>query len=159
MDERVRKFIENKEKATFAKKEEEKNELLISLGLVEKEYVSDKEGNAAFSKYKEEWDENLKKYRYYKEAPITVTDDEFEKIKKYSENKNKDVGNTVAFILQCIAWLTIVGGALAGFILAANGGIGILLVCWAGAIVSSTLFFGFAEIIKLLDDINNKMQK
>lgn len=77
--------------------------------------------------------------------------------------------NTVAIVLRVIAWITYIGGFIAGIILAqveipseysfldptTAFSWTIALTYWAGSLISGTIFLGFAEIIDLLQGALN----
>ncbi len=76
----------------------------------------------------------------------------------FSGSKN----NGVATALRVIAWITYVGGFIAGLILGniVTGNYGLTefsftaaLIYWVAAFISGTVFLGFAEIISLLQKI------
>ncbi len=178
MNEKVKKFLESKQKAIYLKNEKDKADFLISLGLFEKEYSPI---NAYTYEYNiDEWDEKEQKRKYYKKVPVSVTDEEFEQIRsvvgKTSGNRaeNKfDIetkANPVATLLTVIAWIVFIGGFIAGLVFGTREvtegiyytytdtefSFAIALVYWAVSFISGAMMLGFAEVIKLLQDISDK---
>ena len=74
------------------------------------------------------------------------------------------VSNGVATAIKVIAVLVYLGGVIAGFALSyyssPYGGsglsVGLLLICLASSFFVGTMLLGFAEIIRLLHEINQK---
>ena len=147
MHEMVESFLTQKQ----AEETVRKNKHLIDLGLYEKVYSNSTTYSDEFP-YPEE-DEKGAIINYYKKVAIDITDEEYAEIKKhsfaYSPHKN-----LVALALTVIAWIIYVAGFIGGFIIAENAAAA--LTYWFGALISGTTFLGFAEIIKLLNDIKNK---
>lgn len=117
-----------------------------------------------------EWDHTCSINRYYKKTLLEVTDEEYEEIKKYSQKRYTSTNNPVATALTVIAWIVFIGGFIIG-IASANVevikgvyytytttefSLTIALTYWCIALISGTFLLGFAEIIKLLDDIKKK---
>ena len=151
MHEKVKEFLIKKRNEELDKKESEKKELLISLGLSEKVYYDRQIDDDCFP----EFDKSTQTTRYYKEVPIDVSNEEYALIKKYSStDKKANPSNTIASILQVIAVLTYIGGALAGLIYA-DADFLLTIIFWIGAFISGTSFLGFAEIINILHEIRN----
>lgn len=119
-----------------------------------------------------EWDHINSINKYYKKIPIEVTDEEFEQVRKYSQTAKPqgDNKNGVAQALTIIAWIIFIGGFIAGFALGTvevergfyytytdtEFSFAAAFVYWCIAFISGTLVLGFAEIIKLLEQIKNK---
>lgn len=186
MNERVKAFLEQKgveasttEEVNVEVSEKEKQDLLRRVGLYDKVYSPEKFYTDEYPKY------DCTVFKYYKEIPIDITDDEYFAIKKavdgHRTNSNvymnesvytpADSGCAVATALQVFAWIIFFGGFFAGIFLANKtvdvGGYyysrsetkfmwSVALTYWCTAAVSGTLFLGFAEIIKLLEAIKNK---
>ena len=124
--------------------------MLIDLGLSEKEYSPS--GN--LSDEYPEYDRETKSY--YKLKAIAVTDEEFEKIKKYAGKKEDNVSsNGIATTLTTIAWITYIAGFSVGLVMIEVLEWYILLI-WLAAFLSGTVYLGLAEIIKLLTQIRDK---
>ncbi len=163
MHKKVREFLETKKQAERELYDEKKREILIELGLYEKDYT-DEDGYS--DEYPcGEYDQEIGVYRYYKKIPVPVSDEEFEEIKKCSKiQTHQPINNPVAITLAIIAWLIYIGGFIAGVVFG-NVEVGryykefhftIALIYWFSALLSGTLLLGFSEIIKLLNDIKNK---
>ena len=149
----------------FAKAEEQENKLtaqeLISAGLYEKEYSEKDEYSNEYPDIA--WDAENNKQKYYKKIPIQLTDEECEKFKKIYYSSALKPTNPIASALSIIAVLIYIGGFIAGILLGVEAAelyedfaFSVAFVYWATALISGTLFLGFAEIIKLLNDIKNK---
>ena len=104
---------------------------------------------------------------YYKLQPIEVTDEEYLKIKEIYDNKQKQAhsssngtnSNGVATALNIIALIIFILGFIAGIALGIaerKFSFTTLITCWVSAFVSGMIFLGFAEIIKLLNDIKHQ---
>ncbi len=115
-----------------------------------------------------EYNSDLDHYRKYKKEPIELTDEEYEAVKQVSEINNvQQENNTVADILTAIAWITYIGGFFLGCFLGnievegvyyshSEFSFAVAIIYWCAALISGTIFLGFAEIIKLLTSIKNK---
>lgn len=98
MNEKLRDYFEEQEKLQRKKYENERDELLIQLGLVEEERIYSSDSyNPDLPHIDMTWDRKVGAYYYNK--PISVTDEEFARIKNYnqlsSEAKPKVVYNGV----------------------------------------------------------------
>ena len=89
MDPRVQDYLHRKkleakrkmqQQASTASFESYKRDVMLCAGLYDKVYSDVKTQDFCNS----EWDEAAKRYRYYKQVPIEVTEEEFAEIEKYS---------------------------------------------------------------------------
>ena len=117
-----------------------------------------------------EWDSDNSTIKYYKEVPIEITDEEYQEVKKYSKKDDTSEINPIATALTVIAWVVFIGGFIAGIALGnvevvkgsyytytdTEFSFAIAFTYWCVALISGTMFLGFAEIIKLLDAIKKK---
>ena len=167
MDERVEKYIKEKEAEVKEKYEKEKEKKLVALGLFEKEYSPD-------GGYKEDfpcYDYDAQKY--YKKVPIKITDEEYKEVLKYSgtsEQGETTTGNPFSVLLNVVAGIIFTGGFIWGAYVGSTAGellsyfqssrsefsFMAALPYWAISIILGISFLGFAEIIKLLDEIKRK---
>jgi hypothetical protein len=169
MNEKLKIFLEAKKDAETKKYEETKQKTLIDLGLYEKVYSPDNKYSEEFSS--SEWNVDDQVNKYYKKVPIEITDEEYQEVKKYAKKEVEDVSNNpVAIALTIIAWVIFIGGFIAGIALATvevekgyiykytdtEFSFAIAFVYWCASLISGTMFLGFAEIIKLLNDIKRK---
>lgn len=166
MNEILKAFFKEKEEEELQKRkelikeqEEVKSRILIELGLYEKVYAPDNVENNEYNCY--EYDYLNQMSRYFKKVPIEITDEEYEQIKKYTMQTEKNESkhkNTIATILSVMAWIVYVSGFICGIVLGANqyGSFFLILVYWIAAFTIGTMFHGFAEIIRLLTEIKNK---
>ena len=81
MNEKAQKFIDEAKAAQRAKFELERDELLVELGLIEGDRVY---SDDAFKHRHRQYD--LDKRMWYYVEPISVTDEEFEEIKKWNKS-------------------------------------------------------------------------
>ena len=159
MNEKLKEFLDAKKEAEQKKYQEEKQRILIEQGLFEKEYSPNSFYSQEFPLYDHVAD------KYYKEVPLEITDEEYREIKKYL-NISETKKNHIAVALTVIAWLTFVGGFIAGIAFGqvevgtyyrhTEFSFAIAFVYWSISFVEGTMFLGFAEIIKLLAAIKKK---
>ncbi len=168
MHEKVKEFLEAKKAEERKLFEENKQKTLIELGLFEKEYAPDNKYTLEYSF--SEWDTETSTNKWYKCVATDVTDEEYAEIIKYSNTKAPSTQNPVATALIVIAWLVFVGGFIAGIALGnvevvkgsyypytdTEFSFAIAFTYWCVALISGTMFLGFAEIIKLLHNIARK---
>jgi hypothetical protein len=152
---KVKEFIEFEEAKLEKNKENEKSELLINLGLYEELY-SDTERDT------DDYPFEGTNGKYYKKVACETTDDEFNKIIKFT-SQNEVVNNKVSSTLLGIAYTIYIIGAIAGFAGGTtyldNGEFSIVvaLSIWVSAFLSGTLFLAFGEVLKLLHKISCKL--
>lgn len=147
MHEVLEKYFEKKEK----ERQKEKEIFLLQEGLCEKIYVEEDTADANY-----EWCEAEHKSKYYKLVPIKVSDEEYEKIKKYAHTQEKKE-NAVSLAVSVIAWITFICGFLGGVFLGVltENYVG-MIILWLASSISGVFISGFAEIIKLLQKIYDK---
>ena len=153
MNEHVKKFIKKKKEEIAFQNQKEKEKILIEAGLYEKEYVE-------MDQYLTEgWKYDPEKGKYYREKVFDVSDAEYDEILSLlSYEKNKKQINYIEIILKVIAWIIYIGGFIIGFFYGYDGdGIifSITFIYWCICFVSGTMFLGFSEIIRLLNEIKN----
>lgn len=170
MNEKVKQFLDEQKNIERQKYEEKKLKTLIDLGLFEKEYSPDA-GYSDEYPYSD-WDSETSTNKYYKKVPFEVSDEEYEEIKRHTNKTEKDEskGNSIAIALTAIAVIIYIVGFIAGI---AYGTVevesgyyytytetefsfAIAFTYWCTTFISGTIFLGFAEIIKLLNDIKKK---
>ena len=172
MHQSVQNYLNKKENESKARQLKEKNDLLIKLGLYEKEYSAD--GRYSYMYKEREWDSQSDTHRYFRKVPVEVSDSEYEEILKYQklDTDSTDVSytNTISTALKVIAWIIFIGGFISGIAL---GNVEVVkgvyytytetefsfahaFTYWAISFISGMSFLGFAEIIKLLTDIKHK---
>ncbi len=150
MHELVKEFLDAHESAEREKYEEEKQKTLLELGLYEREY-------------------SLYDGEFYKIIPIEVTDEEYEKIKKYLNKNNSNSepnsdpnnhyfnkDNKIALILQILGWVSLIGGIITSVVMINVGKIAAFFGWLAGSFILGMPMLGFAEIINLLEAIKRK---
>lgn len=167
MNKIVQEFIDKKKAEIENNKNKEKRELLMDLGICEKEYSQSSAWSEEYPDY--EYDQETKEGRYFKKIPINVTDEEYEEILKYckqSDNTtpvNKE--NKVAKVLTGIAYAIFIIGAILGFAMGYTKNIpedtyyfsfAVAVAWWCVSFIGGMFMLGFAEIIKLLNAIKNK---
>lgn len=143
MNEIVKEFIEEKQKAILS----QKNETLFRLGIYEKEYSDTCTGEYNHT----EWDKSLNRIRYYKIIPIEVTDEEYKEILKYANtiSDTPPKKNSFSQALYIIGIIFYIIGVISVFV-------GIGFGSLVAALISGTLLLGFSEIINLLQQIRDK---
>ena len=178
MNQLVQNYLERKSNESQEKSLKNKNELLIKLGLFEKEY-SDKEGYS-YEYPEKEWDNESKTYKYFKKVPVEVSDKEYSQILEYQKestdasNNNSipafSTTNTIASVFKVLAWIIFFGGFIAGIVLGrvevtrgfyytytdTEFSFAQAFTYWAISFINGMIFLGFAEIIQLLTDIKSK---
>lgn len=167
MNKIVQEFINKKKAEIENNKNKEKRELLMDLGICEKEYSQSSAWSEEYPDY--EYDQETKEGRYFKKIPINITDEEYEEILKYckqSDNTtpvNKE--NKVAKVLTGIAYAIFIIGAILGFVMGYTKDIlddtysfsfAVAIAWWGVSFIGGMFMLGFAEIIKLLNAIKNK---
>lgn len=163
MDAKVKEFLETakaKEREAFEKK---RDEHLISLGLVNegesvREYADNY--NYVFNK----WDEETKKYYREKLVAISVTDEEYEEIKKYSATdvvEEEELENGAEKFLAVINGISLAIGIIAAIVLIfvaldsyRNGGYFFL----ASVVILLMSLVSWA-IVKVVLNISNNLHK
>lgn len=167
MHEKLKVFLDEKQAEEKAKYEEEKNEILLNLGLYDKVYSPDKVQSEEYPYY--EWDSVSMTNKYFKKITIDITDEEYELLKgNLTENDSKIVnkGNGIASTFKIIGLIIYLIGFIAGIALGTvetglyytrtEFSFAVAFIYWCVAFVSGTMFLGFGEIIQLLTDIKNK---
>lgn len=165
MNQRLKNFLDAKEYEKRKEYEEEKRKTLLELGLFEKVYAPDNRQSEEFPFY--EYDNNTSTSRYYKEVPIEITEDEYVEVKKYSKKEKTSENNSIASALTFIGLGIIICGFIAGCVFGnvvvkeywsndTEFSFKVAFTYWIVSFISGMMFFGFAEIIKLLEDIKRK---
>lgn len=164
MNEVVEEYLEKKQKEIKKQREKAKEEKLVELGLYERIY----EGQEGYDPQKANycWDDEKQQGTYYNKVPIEVTDEEYEEILKVSDEEiaTSVGGNTIAKVLKVIAWVIYGVGFIMGLVLSQEPGyhgdemnIATAFTYWCVTFVSGTTFLGFAEVVKLLEEIKGKL--
>ena len=125
--------------------------------MFEKEYSADNEYSEEYPEV--EWMSDNSK-RFYKKIPIEISDEEYAELLKYKSHEIKK-HNLMAVIFKVLAWIIVVGGFVGG-IVASNEtkhSFVTAMIWWASSSGSALFFFGFAEIIQLLNDIKNGQRR
>lgn len=170
MNEKIKEFLEEKKEIGRKNIDEEKARTLINLGLYEKVYSPENEYSAEYPF--SEWDSVSSTTKYFKKLAYEITDEEYEEVKKYSQSSNEFFysENAISKALTIIAWVIFIGGFIAGLALGnvevtkgvyyrytdTEFSFAIAFTYWCVSLISGTMFLGFAEIIKLLEEIKNK---
>lgn len=166
MNQRVQEFIYQQKIQLENNKNMEKAKVLNDLGLYDKEYSENPAWSEEYPDY--EYDQVTQQGKYFRKIPISVTDEEYAEILKYSNIDNTQIesddvktnSNTIATIFSVIAVFIFILGLFLGIVLGDAIGykfsIGVALICWGSGFVGGMLMLGFAEIIKLLTAIKNK---
>lgn len=169
MNVKVQEFI-NKKKSELQEKEiKQRNEHLISLGLVDES--KSVEGVVYFDVWDGskdvKWDEEKQKYskRTYIPAPIEVTDEEYDEILKYAPIDKKDEvkkevettwANAIKVIANILLVLNIIGGIILCMVLSSD--YSTEDIAWIPIVSALTycilwypLIVGFSKIVKVAE--------
>ena len=168
MNDKVKRFLSDQAEKEMKARED----YLISLGLYEKRYTDYQHYSEEYPE--SEWDSEGTEFKYYKKEAIAVTDEEFEEIKHYAQinlkhNNDDDRNNAVAGALTAIAVVIFIAGLILGLVMGIDEvgsrrnpeyewDFAVTMIYWGSAFISGMMFLGFAEIIKLLTAIKNKMK-
>lgn len=162
MNEKLKEFLDAKKDAEKKAYEEEKNKTLIELGLFEKvylekdEYKKEEHKDLLFSEY----DSETSKTKWYKKEAISISDEEYEELKKYTQFQNTEVKiNPISTLLRVIGIIVYISGLIAGLVLGFDvwgNPTATMFACWIATFVVGTGYLGFAEIVQLLDEIKRK---
>lgn len=159
MHELAQEFIERKKKELSEKKKEEIKQFLISNGLFEKIYADKGEEDSTFlyPYY------DTKKDLFYYEEPIRISEEEYEELKKYTNtekvhtNTPKNSRSFAEKLLKALAYTLYTLGFIGSIsILVATSNSILFLGYLISVFIGGTVFYGFGEIIRLLNDIKNK---
>ena len=156
MNEKVQKYLEEQKNKAKYDENNVRTKTLIEAGLYEKVYSPN---NTYSDVYNEsEYGEN-NVLIYFRKVPIEVTDEEFAEIKRYSEgeydkNKIATLINIIAVFIIAVCFIAgiIVGNSVSRYEFDTLSA----LIYWIAGAIAGSMFFGFAEIINLLNKINNK---
>ena len=179
MNEKVKAYLEQQEANQTAQHKREKEEILIKLGLVEKKFapddqIRDREGYPFV--------EVLNGVpRRYKNVPIEISDEDFEKVKACYERQflskkepprirshvssgGDEEKDPIAVALTVVAWIIFIGGFFAGLVLGKQPVVSswgrvietefsFALAClyWVLSGITGLMFLGFGRIITLLN--------
>ena len=165
MNEKAQKFIDEAKAAQRAKFEVERDELLVELGLIEGDRVY---SDDAFKHRHRQYD--LDKRMWYYVEPISVTDEEFEEIKKWNKstestkehlidnNAEKFLGvcNTIFLVICIIATIVLLITAMSVY----EGGV--YLVIGLALLFVSLIFWASAKVVLNISNnlhrINSKIK-
>jgi len=142
----VKEFLDSKKELELKNEMEEKEKVLIDLGLYEKVYSPDDDYSVEYSWV--EWDSEKSKNRYYKKVSVQVSDEEYEEIKKYSSNEVKKEKNAIVTILTVVAWIMYIGGFILGIALGSIVGeysFMFVLIYWVAFFVGGTMYLGLQK--------------
>lgn len=132
--------------------------LLISQGLYEKVYAPNDEWSEEYPE--NELDSERQTIRYFKKVAIEVTDEEYEKVKKYALKAKVFLpkSNSIAKILQGVGICVYVLGFIGGMQLQSEAEelLSLAIIVWAIAAVGGTILLGLSETVKLLQNIRDK---
>ena len=170
MNERVEKYL------NFKKEEQQKlqaayrEKVLLAAGLFEREYVSKQEGD-------DTWDDSLtwdsQAQMYYRKVGITVTDEEFVEIEKYTQEKQEtgetgmftNVGRKIMDLATLVCWIGIIGSIITGIIMMAISeslilpGLLVAVVGSLGSWIGSWFTYGFGELLETTKQIEKNTRK
>ena len=156
MNKRVEKFLADNENTS------ERDEILIEAGLYDKIYMPetdalnpDRNESLKYDYPESEYDEKKGRTVYYRKQAIKVTDEEYEAILKcISDNRN-----LLADVITCGAYIVFVIGFILGILMGTGTGFGTTLIVWLISGISGISLLWFAEVLKLLQDIKNRLNR
>lgn len=167
MNNKVKEFIDVAKAQKRIKFEQERDKLLISLGLYKE--VESTQNYCDADNYVHKWDEKGKEWYKVPVSAIEVTDEEYEEILKYAqikedtedipENKDDDnflsITNKIVLFLSCIACFLLVFASInmEDYTFAIIG-LAILPFC----VLSYAGIKVFVNISKTLQEVNNKLK-
>ena len=160
MDERLKAFLEKKQQEVNELNEEEKANLLLELDLFDKEYSPTGEFSEEY-RYSED-DSDTGKTKWYKKVPIAISDEEYEALKNCLQTQlEQKQDNKVAMLLKFLAVVVYIGGFISPFFFLSGlpdtaAVVATIAGSWVAGFFAGSLLLGFAEVIKLLNDIKNK---
>lgn len=167
MDEKVKQFLKeakSKEREAF---EKERDEFLISIGLVDDTKTIRKYSPEYGYPYLE-WDMSTRKYFYDSYSAVEVTDEEYKELKKYygkKIKKTKRINNTAEIFLAHVNAIVLIIGILASVILLGAMTLGkgdYLLIASIGILIISIISWAviktFLNISNNLHEINSKLK-
>ena len=170
MNERLSQYIEAKKCNNRDAYEQRKRAFLIKEGLVEKEYGPYPTYSEDYPEF--EYDETIKAYRYFKLAPMAVSDEEYEELLKLNNVEDEEHNKvSVALLVTAIIifGLGFVFGIVFGVVPVEKGfyysypdtefSFAVAFTYWAAAFIGGMLFLGLSEIVKLLHKQNKLKNK
>ena len=145
--------------AKYADEKEERDLLLLRLGLYDKVYSPDNEPSQEYYCREGEGEDA----RYFKPVPIEVTPGEYAALRKYNSEPAPQYRNRVASLLSVLAWIVYIGGFLSGFAQFLDAqtvfvGIAAGFTMWILSFFSGSVMLGFSQAVKLLGEIKNKLE-
>jgi len=160
MHPKIEAYIAEKEAARKAARDAEKQRFLEAENLVE--FIPSPSQNNYTAEFPD-WgtDPETGDSCRGKNIPIEITDEEYELLRSASGTISASNQNKVASLLRGIAYAIYGLSGLAAFIMLVSGEwylLGSSLITLVSGLISGTFFLGFAEIIKLLQQINNKLK-
>lgn len=161
MHPKVESYIQEKEAARKSTYEKEKQTFLLREHFTE--FVPNPKQDVGYTdEYPcQKSDPETGKICYGKMVPIEISDEEYELLRAASGTVGASNQNKVASLLQVIAYVIYCAAALAALILFLSGDENLWPFAFAAipaGLISGTSFLGFAEIIKLLHQINRKVK-
>ena len=163
MNPKVKAFIENAQEKQQKQAKQERDELLVSLGLtdgVERKYAKEWDG------VYQSWDDEKQMYYYEAPVPISVTDEEYELIKMYVKQRGEkradesEKSNGAERFLGVINTISLVVGLLCAVVMLFMG----VEMVIAGICLAIVMFVSWAMVKVVLNisnnlhDINAKMK-
>lgn len=166
MNKKLEQYLSKKEQEKRTVIERKKRDLLLREGLYEVQYFDEWRADSSYDN---------ESGKYFVRVPIEISDEEYQLVKELSVSSNKgydkvDCDNGIATLLTVIAWIIYIAGFVAGIgfgnVEVVRGtyitytdtefSFQIAFTYWATCFITGTMFLGFAEIIKLLEEIKRK---
>lgn len=153
---RVEEFLANNESTS------ERDEILIEAGLYDKIYMPEtdavnpyKNESLKYDYPESEYDEKKGRTVYYRKQAIKVTDEEYEAILRCISGDK----NLLADIITWGAYIVFAIGFIVGIPIGTSSGFATTLMVWLIAGISGISLLWFAEVLKLLQDIKNRLNR
>lgn len=158
MNERLQAYLEKKTAENRAKFESDRDARLIAAGLFEKRFSPTNKADDPEYPFSM-WNKEEQRMMFYKKVAVVLTDEEYEEFLKVTPEApaavKEESGNGVATALKTIAVIIYIVCGIAGLIGFIDSFVTGLVMLITG-FVSGTMFLGFGEIIKLLQQIKDK---
>ena len=170
MNSLLEQYLIKKDKERNEQKNQMKYELLMREGLYEEIHI----GSGKIESYKKsvrnQWNSVTRKYDYYHQVPIDISDEEYEEIKKVSapirEESLDNVKSKISTAFGVFGYIVFLIGFISGIFVGFNFSeyhdsfnFVIALVSWIITFVFGTMLLGFAEVINLLEKIKKNTLK
>ncbi len=118
MNTKVEKFLNEARAKKLENLRNEKDQILVSIGLCEKEKVYSEDSRHITNDYPY-WDNEKKQYYGYKKTPVEVSDEEYNEILEYitcKENSEPHENNTAESTIKTVATIILIFGIISSIL-------------------------------------------